>query len=80
MTPDEQQLVTDLKRVLSQVPQFVLEFTAGDLPVEAEKAYAYRLVDVAEELLRHARNRVSAGAAQRAALITILRTGEKGDG
>jgi len=57
MPPDEHELLTDFKRVCEQAPLFVLEFTTGGLSVEAEEAYAFRLVDVAEELLRHAKNR-----------------------
>lgn len=57
MTPDERDLLTDLKRACDQAPGFVLEFLSGDMPVDAEEAYAHRLVDVAEMLMLHARAR-----------------------
>jgi len=57
MSPDEHELLADLTRVCEHASLFVLEFTAGELSVEAEEACAFRLVDVAEELLRHARHR-----------------------
>jgi hypothetical protein len=57
MTPDECELLCDLKRVCNHAPEFALEFMAGNLPVAAEIAYAHRLVDVAEALLRHASGR-----------------------
>ena len=50
MSPDEHELLADLTRVCEHASLFVLEFTA-------EEAFAFRLVDVAEELLRHARHR-----------------------
>lgn len=57
MTPDERELLCDLKRVCNHAPGFALELMAGNLPVEAEIAYAHRLVDIAEALLRHANGR-----------------------
>jgi hypothetical protein len=57
MTPDERELLCDLKRVCNQAPEFALEFMSGGLSVEAEIAYAHRLVDVAEALMYHANTR-----------------------
>jgi hypothetical protein len=57
MTPDECELLCDLKRVCNHAPEFALDLMAGNLPVDAEIAYAHRLVDVAEALLRHASGR-----------------------
>lgn len=50
MNREELELLTNLKRVCNQAPEFALEFMAGDLSVEVEIAYAHRLVDVAETL------------------------------
>jgi hypothetical protein len=52
--PDERELLASLKRVCNQAPDFALEFMAGGLSIDAEIAYAHRLVDVAEGILRHA--------------------------
>jgi hypothetical protein len=41
MTPEEHELLVDLNRVCDQAPLFILEFATGDLPVEAEQAYAF---------------------------------------
>jgi len=57
MTPDERELLCDLKRVCNHASGFALEFLAGNLSVEAEIAYAHRLVDVAEALMHHANGR-----------------------
>lgn len=57
MTPDERELLCDLKRVCNHAAEFALKFMAGNLPIDAEIAYAHRLVDVAEALLRHASGR-----------------------
>ena len=51
------ELLADLARVNTQVPQFVLEFMDGALSIEAEEAFAHRLVDVAEQLMNHAKAR-----------------------
>lgn len=57
MTPDECELLCNLKRVCNHAPGFALEFMAGNLSVEAEIAYAHRLVDIAEALMHHANGR-----------------------
>jgi len=57
MFREDRELLADLMRVGQHAPQFALEFMAGDLSVEAEIAYAHRLVDVAEAIMRHARAR-----------------------
>jgi len=57
MLRDERELLADLKRVCNDASVFALEFMAGDLSVEAEIAYAHRLVDVAELIMNHANAR-----------------------
>ena len=57
MTRDELELMWQLKRVCNEVPEFVLEFMSGDLSAEAERAFAYQLKDLAEQLVLHANAR-----------------------
>jgi len=57
MLRDERELLADLKRACNQAGPFVLEFIAGELPIEAEEAYAYLLGDIADRLLAHAKAR-----------------------
>jgi len=47
--------------VCNQQELFALELTSGELSTTAEEAYAWRLIDVGEQLLRHARNRAQEG-------------------
>lgn len=54
MSREELELMTDLKRICNQAPEFALEFMAGSLSIEAELAYARRLIDVADALMHHA--------------------------
>lgn len=54
MTREEIELMCHLKRVCNQIPDFALEFMSGDMPAEAEIAFARRLVDMAEQLMHHA--------------------------
>jgi hypothetical protein len=54
---DERELLTDLMRVCNQAPDFALEFMTGTMPIEAEEAFAHRLVDVAEVIMRHVKER-----------------------
>ena len=54
MSRAELELMWTLKAVIGQSPQFVLDFAAGETTAEAEIAFARRLVDVAEQLVRHA--------------------------
>jgi len=56
MLPEDRELLTDLKRACNQAGQFALEYMAGDLSIEAEEAYALRLIDIGERLLAHAKN------------------------
>jgi len=51
---DERGILADLRRVHGQVPLFVVEFTTGGLSVDAEVAFARRLIDVADGILLHA--------------------------
>ena len=55
MLREERKLLLDLKRICEQVPNFALEFMGGDMPPEAEVAFAHKLVGVAEQLMHHAR-------------------------
>jgi len=57
MTADECELLDDIDRVCRQAGLFMLEFRLGHLTAVYEEAYAFQLIDVAEGLLRHARNR-----------------------
>lgn len=57
MSRKELEVITDLKRVCNQAPEFALAFMAGNLSVDAEITYAHRLVDIAEALLHHANAR-----------------------
>jgi len=57
MLREERELLADLKRLCNNAGQFALEFMAGQLSIQAEEAYAYRLVDIAERLLGHAHAR-----------------------
>ena len=54
---DERDLLADLRRVCGQVPLFAVEFTTGALSVDAEVAFADRLIDVAGGILLHAHAR-----------------------
>lgn len=56
MLREDRELLSDLARVNTQVPGFVLEFMDGSLSAEAEEAFAYQLVDVAEQIMRHAKS------------------------
>jgi len=58
---EEEGLLADLNRVFNQQELFALELTSGELSTIAEEAYAWRLIDVGEQLLRHARNRAQEG-------------------
>lgn len=53
----ESELLADLTRGCQQRELFALEFQTGQLSITEEEAYAWRLIDVGEELLRHARKR-----------------------
>ena len=57
MTRDEGELLGDLEWVCEQARLFAAEFQTGDLSIDAEEAYALRLIDVAERLLGHAKDR-----------------------
>src|SRR5215216_6563217 len=57
MTRDGLELLTALKRVCNEAGLFALEYMAGDLLVETEKAYARRMIDIGERLLTHAQSR-----------------------
>jgi len=57
MLREDRELLADLKRVCNDASVFALEFMAGDLSVEAEIAYAHRLVDVTELIMNHANAR-----------------------
>jgi len=57
MTREELELMTELKRICNQAPEFALAFMAGDLPTETEEAYAQRLVASGERLLAHVKRR-----------------------
>lgn len=57
MLREDRELLADLKRVCNSASTFALEFMAGELSVEAEIAYAHRLVDVAELIMNHANAR-----------------------
>ena len=50
---DERGILADLWRVYGQVPLFAMEFTTGGLSVDAEVAFAHRLIDVADGILLH---------------------------
>jgi hypothetical protein len=57
MFREDRELLADLKRVCNDAGLFALEYMAGDLSIEAEEAYALRLIDVGERLLGHAKSR-----------------------
>jgi len=50
---DERGILDDLRRVSLQVPLFSLEFATGALSIDAEVAFAHRLIDVADGILLH---------------------------
>ena len=54
---DDRDIMADLRRACGQVPLFTMEFTTGGLSVDAETAFAHRLIDVAEGILLHAEAR-----------------------
>lgn len=53
----ELELLAELHRVCGQAPLYETELWAGHLSAAAQEAYAWRLIDVAKQMLRHARNR-----------------------
>jgi len=46
MFREDRELLADLKRVCNDAGLFALEYMAGDLSIEAEDAYARRLIDI----------------------------------
>jgi len=54
MLREDRELLVDLKRACNQAAQFALAYLAGDLSIEAEEAYALRLIHIGERLLKHA--------------------------
>jgi hypothetical protein len=63
MTRDEMLVLVELKRLCAEAPAFALAFPDGTLPVEDEYAFGFRLLDIAHEVLRHARERTGPAAA-----------------
>ena len=57
MFREDRELLADLKRVCNDAGLFALEYMGGDLSVDAEEAYAVRLIDIGERLLAHAGDR-----------------------
>ena len=57
MFREDRELLAGLKRVCNDAGLFALEYMASDLSIEAEEAYALRLVDLGERLLTHAKKR-----------------------
>lgn len=53
----ELELLAELHRVCDQATLYEMELRAGHLTDAAREAYAWRLIDVAEQMLRHVRNR-----------------------
>lgn len=50
----EDDIVLGLRRLCESVPGFVLEFVDGRMPAADERAFALRLVEIAELLVDHA--------------------------
>jgi hypothetical protein len=57
MTRDEMLVLTELNRMCTEAPAFALGFPDGNLPVADEYAFGFRLLDIANGVLRHARER-----------------------
>jgi len=57
MFREDRELLCDLKRACNEAGQFALEYLADELSIEAEEAYAFRLINIAERLLSHAKGR-----------------------
>jgi len=58
MLREDRELLTELKRLCNEAPQFALDFMAGALSIEDERTYGLRLADVADRILSHAQQRV----------------------
>lgn len=73
MLHEDRELLTELKRACNQAGQFTLEYMSGGLTIEAEEAYALRLIDIAERLLAHATTaKVSTTTANRRRSLSTL--------
>jgi hypothetical protein len=72
VTREEMELLAGLRQVCAQAPAFALGFPDNGLPVADELAFGCRLVDLAQGILWHARQRGLSVAAEAAPLIGQL--------
>jgi hypothetical protein len=68
VTREEMELLAELRQVCAQAPAFALGFPDSGLPVADELEFGCRLVDLAQGILRHARQRGLTVAADAAPL------------
>jgi len=64
MTRDEMLVLTELNRLCAEAPAFALGFPDRNLRVTDEYAFGFRLLDVAQGVLRHARERTALESGQ----------------
>jgi hypothetical protein len=57
VTREEMELLGNLKRICAEAPAFALGFPDNGLPVVNELEFGCRLVDIAQRILQHARQR-----------------------